>query len=176
MKHSIVLILLYIGIMITDPLLIYSSEEKSSKWIVVDDVVMGGVSNGDFSTNNDYAVFSGRVSTANNGGFSSIRYPIQSIDVSSKSQFHFRIKGDAKKYQFRVKYGYYDYESYVYEFKTTGEWEEISIPFEFLKPRFRGRNLRGAAYDGSKLSEIGFLIGNKKNEDFELLIDWVHVE
>jgi hypothetical protein len=86
------------------------------------------------------------------------------------------LKGDGKKYQFRVKKNQKDYYSYIYEFQTSTEWETIEIPVNKLYASFRGRTLQLPNYEGQNLEEIAFLIGNKKNENFELLIDSITVQ
>jgi hypothetical protein len=86
------------------------------------------------------------------------------------------LKGDGKKYQFRVKKSQKDYYSYIYEFQTSTEWETIEIPVNKLYASFRGRTLQLPNYEGQSLEEIAFLIGNKKNENFELLIDSIEVQ
>ena len=49
-----------------------------NKWIVINDDVMGGKSNGKLILNKTgNAVFKGEVSLENNGGFSSIRYKMK---------------------------------------------------------------------------------------------------
>ena len=84
------------------------------------------------------------------------------------------IKGkDGKRYQFRVKRSVNDRYSYISYFETTGEWEEISIPLADMYPSFRGRKLDMANYSGDELSEISFLVSNKKAESFCLLTDWM---
>jgi NADH dehydrogenase [ubiquinone] 1 alpha subcomplex assembly factor 1 len=45
-----------------------------------------------------------------------------------------------------------------------------------MVPSFRGRTLDMANFPGDSLEEIGFLIGNKKAEDFKLLIDYISVQ
>jgi hypothetical protein len=41
---------------------------------------------------------------------------------------------------------------------------------------FRGRTLNLPNYDGTNLEEIAFLIGNKQNENFQLMIDKIEVK
>jgi hypothetical protein len=41
---------------------------------------------------------------------------------------------------------------------------------------FRGRTLSMPNYEGTSLEEIAFLIGNKQNEDFQLMIDKIEVK
>ena len=52
-----------------------------------------------------------------------------------------RIKGDGKRYQFRLKADQKDYYSYISYFDTTGEWEDLKIPLSSLYAVFRGRRL-----------------------------------
>ena len=69
-----------------------------------------------------------------------------------------------------------NYYSYIYEFQTTTDWQTIEIPIVELYASFRGRTIDIPNYDGSSLEEIAFLVGNKKNEDFKLLIDKIEVK
>ena len=58
----------------------FNNTSNLDDWQVVDDVVMGGKSNGNFQLNKDgYAVFSGDVSLENNGGFSSVQYTFDTL-------------------------------------------------------------------------------------------------
>ena len=52
----------------------FNTNSSLAAWKVVDDIVMGGRSNGKFEMSDDgHGVFHGAVSLENNGGFSSIR-------------------------------------------------------------------------------------------------------
>jgi hypothetical protein len=86
------------------------------------------------------------------------------------------VKGDGKDYQFRLKSSSSDYYSYVTTFATSGEWQEIEINMADMYPTFRGRTLDQANFPGDQMEEIAFLIGNKKNEDFKLLIDKIELK
>ena len=162
-----------------NPILLFdfSKDSDLSNWKVVDDGIMGGVSSSDFFVDsNGNGTFKGTVSTENNGGFCSVRHFFNPIKLTDKSVFKIRLKGEGKKYQFRVKKSESDYYSYIYEFQTSTEWETIEIPVNKLYASFRGRTLQLPNYDGQSLEEIAFLIGNKRNENFELLIDKIEVE
>ena len=137
----------------------------------VDDVVMGGKSSGTFNLNTDgFGVFEGSISLDNNGGFSSVRYRFEKTLVKEYSTVHIKLRGDGKKYQFRIKAKSGDYYSYISPFQTTGEWQEIEIPLKEMYPSFRGRKLDQPNFSDDYIEEITFLIGNKKEEDFQLLI------
>ena len=84
--------------------------------------------------------------------------------------------GDGKKYQFRVKSNAGDYYSYIAPFLTSGEWQEIVIPLKDMYPSFRGRRLNQPNFSDNSIEGITFLIGNKKNERFKLLIDKIVLE
>lgn len=150
----------------------FNAECDMSNWRVVDDGVMGGLSQGQISLNEEgRAVYKGHVSLENNGGFSSLRYRTDAKDVSKFSKFCLKVKGDGKRYQFRVKGEQGDRHSYIHYFETTGEMQEIEINFVDMYPTFRGRELDMPNFSGEQIVEMAFLIGNKKEQDFVLEID-----
>ena len=155
----------------------FTSNSEVNNWRVVDDVVMGGRSSGNFGlTEEGHAKFSGNVSIENNGGFSSVRYGFSTqVDVQKHSKVRLKVKGDGKNYQFRIKGSSRDYYSYISSFETNGEWEEIEIKLKDLYPSFRGRKLNQPNFSGESLEEVTFLIANYKNESFELLIDKIEL-
>jgi len=170
--QKIALLLLFLMIIQTQTIFDFDSNSDITKWIIVDDVVMGGRSSGSFDIDeNGHGVFKGNVSLANNGGFSSLRYRFKQINTTAYSKVVLRIKGDGKSYQFRVKAKASDYYSYIGKFSTNKEWETIEIPFNEMYPAFRGRTLDIPNYSNDGIEEIAFLIGNKKSEGFILLID-----
>jgi NADH dehydrogenase [ubiquinone] 1 alpha subcomplex assembly factor 1 len=155
----------------------FTKNSKLYSWSVVNDVVMGGMSNATISLDTDgNAVFKGEVSLENNGGFSSLRHRFEKIDVSNFKKIKIRLKGDGKKYQFRAKASMFKQYSYINYFQTTGEWQTLEINLADLTPTFRGRKLEMPNFSGTELEEIGFLIGNKTNEKFKLIIDNIILE
>lgn len=169
-----VLILLISLMIFQNQMIIFDSNKNSnnSNWRIVDDVVMGGQSNGTFHTTDaGKVIFSGNVSLENNGGFSMVQYVFETKNISSFAKVSIYLKGDGKTYQFRVKSSIDDSYSYVIPFKTSGAWETIEIPFNTMYPSFRGRKLDKANYPGQQLEMVAFLIGNKKEERFKLEVD-----
>ena len=155
----------------------FSNEVPLKEWVIVNDDVMGGISQSNLVINNEYnGVFFGNISTAYNGGFASIRYNCKRQYINDYKSLVLRIKGDGKEYQFRIKSSLEDYYSYIYTFSTTGEWEYITIPLNMMYPSYRGRRLNMKNFNRNYLEQISFLIGNKKNENFNLLIDSIILE
>jgi len=154
----------------------FNKSAEIQNWLIVDDVVMGGKSSGTFNLNADgFGVFEGNISLDNNGGFSSVRYRFEKTLVKEYSTVHIKLRGDGKKYQFRIKAKSGDYYSYISPFQTTGEWQEIEIPLKDMYPSFRGRKLDQPNFSDDYIEEITFLIGNKKEEDFQLIIDKIEL-
>ena len=158
---------------------VYDFSENSSlrNWRVIDDGVMGGVSQGSLRINFEgHGLFSGFVSLENYGGFSSIRYNTSPIKVLGYDYICIRVFGDNKNYQLRIKSDYYDRHVYSKAFFVKNEWQEISIPLEKMKPQFRGRKLKMSNFKENSIVEIGILIGNKTEEKFTLFIDKISLK
>ncbi len=150
----------------------FNKNADVKNWNVVLDGVMGGRSSGYFELNEDgFGEFGGEISLANNGGFSSVRYTFDKMEVKDDSKIILKVRGDGKNYQFRIKHKNRDYYSYITSFETSGEWEEITIELKDMYPSFRGRKLNQPNFSHDYIEEVVFLIGNKKQEAFKLLID-----
>tara|TARA_B100001057_G_scaffold491283_1_gene581194 strand:- start:866 stop:1462 length:597 start_codon:yes stop_codon:yes gene_type:complete len=154
----------------------FDNQSNISNWIIVNDDVMGGLSTCKIRIDEKgNGVFEGLISTANNGGFSSIRLNLNMIDISTNSYFIIKLKGDNKKYQFRIKKNISDYHYYVKSFQTSSEWETIKIDLKDMYPVFRGSKLNMKNFNYDYFQQITFLVANKKNEKFKLLIDSIEL-
>jgi NADH dehydrogenase [ubiquinone] 1 alpha subcomplex assembly factor 1 len=155
----------------------FSNQSNIKEWRIVNDDVMGGISKGSLLVTADgYGKFSGHVSLANNGGFASIQLNT-SIELAEEKKFIvLRLKGDGKRYEFRLKGDILQSESYVHQFTTSGEWENIKLEIGEFYPQFRGRKLKIPNFNFENIAQVSFLIANKENENFELLIDWIGLE
>jgi hypothetical protein len=138
---------------------------------------MGGRSDGNFKINTDgHGEYTGKVSLENNGGFSSLRHYFETLNTQNYSKFVLKIKGDGKAYQFRVKDQRVHRYSYIFKFNTSTDWQTIEIPFSEMYASFRGNRLNIPNFKGGQMEEIAFLIGNKKEQNFKLLIDSISIE
>ena len=138
---------------------------------------MGGVSQGKFSIDTDgNGVFEGTISLEKNGGFSSVRYVFDKNKANPQSTISIRLKGDGKAYQFRIKDKNTTNYSYITSFKTSGNWETINIKLSDLYPSFRGRKLDLRNFNSDSFEEIVFLIANKQNESFQLVLDKIDLK
>jgi len=149
----------------------FNTASDLGQWQVVDDVVMGGRSNGKLELNeNGDGIFKGEVSIENNGGFSSIHLELEAKNTIGKRAVTLRIKGDGSDFQFRIKAATRDRHSYVYNFKTSGNWETISIPLSDMTPSFRGYSLQIPNFNQNEVEWIGFLKASKMDIPFMIEI------
>ena len=156
--------------------MIYNFDNNSdlTRWVIVNDDVMGGISSSNLNIDKDgNGVFEGRISTANNGGFSSVRLNCNKTFIEKGANFKIKVKGDGKEYQLRIKANIGDYYSYIRSFKTSEEWEVITIPVKEMYASFRGRKLKMENFNNDYFEQITFLVGNKKDQKFKLIIDEV---
>ncbi len=156
----------------------FKKNSNINDWKIVDDIVMGGKSAGTFKLDADgFGIFEGHISLDNNGGFSSVRYRIQKKTlIKGYTKISIKLKGDGKKYQFSIKPDAANYYSYLANFSTSGDWQNIEILLKDMYPSFRGRKLNQKKFSDDYLEEITFLIGNNKKEAFKLMIDKIELK
>lgn len=135
-------------------------------WGALDDVVMGGVSQSTFlidATGSEdggpAGIFKGVVSTANNGGFTSIRTKNFDVpeDLSAYDGLRLEVKGDGHRYKLIIRTSAdWDTIGYTASFDTiNGHWQTIQIPFSSLRPLFRARTVADALpFDPSKIISL----------------------
>ncbi|MEM9770996.1 MAG: CIA30 family protein [Cyanobacteria bacterium P01_D01_bin.73] len=119
--------------------------DMAETWGAVDDVVMGGVSASEFRLIPGAALFSGEVSTDNNGGFVSVRTRsfAEPVDISGCDGIEMRVQGDGQRYKIIVRDdARWDGVGYAASFDTTYNlWTTVRIPFSEFRPVFRARTL-----------------------------------
>lgn len=167
-------IVLIASLFMIEPLTLFDFTQESnlSSWYIVNDTVMGGRSDATFEINEEgHGFFQGKVSLENNGGFASVRHLTNTLDLSNHTQVQLTIKGDGSRYQLRLQEDSYDRFSYIQYFETNGQWQKITLPLKDFEPWYRGRYLQKPNFSGTKLSELSILVGNKKEQNFQLQID-----
>nr|WP_290226503.1 CIA30 family protein [Trichocoleus desertorum] len=123
----------------------YPSTNLKELWGAVDDVVMGGVSQSEMRLSDTSALFMGNVSTANSGGFASIRTRnfSSAIALGNYQGIKLRVKGDGNRYKFLLRTEEkWDGVAYSYSFDTVSDqWMDVEIPFSALIPVFRAKTV-----------------------------------
>jgi monofunctional biosynthetic peptidoglycan transglycosylase len=120
------------------------------------------------------------LSLENNGGFAQIYSPTETADFSDYSAVRLRIKGDGRRYQFRMATDARFRGSriaYRAEFATEAdEWMEVALPFSSFQPSHHGRMLSGPPLDLTSVREIAFLLADGQAGPFALKMEWIGLE
>ncbi|RZO55550.1 MAG: CIA30 family protein, partial [Limisphaerales bacterium] len=137
---------------------------------IVNDTVMGGRSSSRWSKNSSALSFEGFLSLENNGGFASVRHDLNNINLSSTEGIFIKVKGDGRKYQFRIRSQASRWANYSQEFKTKKDIvQSFFLPYKDFKPSWRGRSVRNVpTLTGKDVRGIGFLLGDKVQGKFKL--------
>ena len=154
----------------TIPLLDTNGKTSKIKWNIVNDTVMGGRSSSRWSKNSSALSFEGFLSLENNGGFASVRHDLNNTNLSSTDGIFIKVKGDGRKYQFRIRSQASRWANYSQEFKTKKDTvQSFFLPYKDFKPSWRGRSVRNVpTLTGKDVRGIGFLLGDKVQGKFKL--------
>jgi len=139
------------------------SQDLKETWGALDDIVMGGVSESSIRLTDNTALFTGNVSTANSGGFASVRTRNfdPPIDLTGFSGIQLRVKGDGQRYKFIIRSeAKWDGIGYCYSFDTVYNiWITVTIPLDKLIPVFRAKTVNsGAKLDTSRISSFQLML------------------
>lgn len=160
-------------ILLTD----FSHSAETESWQIINDGVMGGRSQSEvLFTADNTTIFKGLISLDNNGGFASTRSLPRRDELAGYKGIMLKVKGDGKNYQFRLRTNdRFDGISYRALFATEkAQWITVTIAFDEFVPVFRGRILTNVApLVPENIQQLGFLIANKKAEQFQIEIDWI---
>jgi monofunctional biosynthetic peptidoglycan transglycosylase len=153
----------------------FASAEDIARWSPLDDVVMGGRSSSRVVDCDDYLRFEGNVSLEQGGGFASMQADVD-LDLTDATGLRLRVRGDGQTY----KLGLYDERgrrriAYRFSFESSdGSWTEISVPFDKLEPRFRGRDVPDAdPIDLSTVRGMSLLISDEQAGPFGIDVAWI---
>lgn len=138
-------------------------------WRAVNDGVMGGISSGRMAQVDGLLRFEGDISLENNGGFASVRLAVEQ-DLSSTSAVRLQVRGDGRRYQFRIRLDSgLDGIAWRAEFDTYGEWQTVVLPLAEFVPVFRGRLVAGAGpVVPANIAQVGFMLADRKPGAFAL--------
>jgi len=144
---------------------------SSLNWNIVNDTVMGGRSSSRWLSNSSStSTFEGFLSLQNNGGFASVRHDLEKIDLTNTEGIYLKVKGDGRKYQFRIRSQASRWANYSQEFKTKGgKVQTFYLPYKDFKAGWRGRSITDLpVLTGKDIKGIGLFLGDKIEGEFKL--------
>ncbi|MAJ47274.1 MAG: hypothetical protein CBC35_08505 [Planctomycetes bacterium TMED75] len=158
----------------TDAQKVFTFEDRSELqgWRIVLDGVMGGLSTGNLSLENNSMLFTGETSLKNNGGFSSIRCAVPEGVFADSDSIKLRVRGDGRTWIMGTrKSTSMGGDSFWTRFKTTkGVWEEVTIPIDGMERHFFGQKAPGSI-SPDQVKAIEFYMYDKKAGPFSLEVD-----
>lgn len=158
-------------------LFVFDDPARAAEWRIVNDGVMGGVSEGGFRiTEAGTLEFSGSISLQNNGGFASIRSSPRPLGLRSGDMLHVHLRGDGRRYFLNLYVpGSRTAFSYRAGIQTIREeWMDIRIPMERFRASWFGRQVDDSL-EAERVHSLGFMLSDGKPGPFQLEIDSIQV-
>jgi hypothetical protein len=134
-------------------------------WIV-NDGVMGGVSQSALRQDAQGMFFEGVVSLENNGGFASMRSMVQF--PPSTQLLELVAKGDGKQYKLVLRTALAPRVNYAADFIAEPIWQTHQFNLNQFKPTFRGQAINAPTLSFADVIEVGILISNSQAGRFAI--------
>jgi hypothetical protein len=136
-------------------------------WIV-NDGVMGGLSQSTLRQDAHSMFFEGLISLKNNGGFASMRSAIQV--PQGKQLLELIAKGDGKRYKLILRTQLAPRVTYAAEFIAEPTWQTYQFNTSQFKTTIRGQTVIAPPLAFSDAIEFGILIANNQTGSFSIQI------
>ncbi len=155
----------------------WTEPAETKSWMVVNDTVMGGVSEAEVTPHPDGGVtFSGELSLENNGGFTSMRTGDIRQDWSDVTALQLEVVGDGRSYIASVRTPARSMRRIYYrqEFETeAGKATTVTLPLADFQAYTFGRRRPSAptlAQVRSRVGSVGVMLADKQPGPFSLRI------
>ena len=144
-------------------------------WMIVNDDVMGGLSNSTMTFTENSLIFKGELSFKNNGGFASIRSSNQHFDLSKYKTVRIKFRSNGRDFAFRLATSDMDFRTNYKQYfsSATTDWEIVELKMSNFKEYNRGQ-VSEVHVSKEKLESIirlGIMISDKKEGSFKIEID-----
>ena len=137
--------------------------DSGKYWQYVSDRVMGGVSDGKVTLEQDgqmfYARLTGNVSTRNNGGFiqlrSGVSFENSEKDGKTLQGVRLNVRGNGETYEIHITTNdrVYRGDYYSATFKADSDWKMIDLPFN----KFKRKRSNNAKLDAKNITRFGIV-------------------
>jgi len=155
----------------------FGQSKDGRSWQVVNDGVMGGLSQGNAQLTANSILFRGRVSLDNNGGFSSLRSTFSNKKLSNYKQVEIRYRSTGISLAMTLSVSR---RWYVPNYKTSlsgteGEWKTVTLPLKDFRKHYIGRPMDETLSREAQenVIRLGFITDEKKYGPFEFEIDYI---
>jgi NADH dehydrogenase [ubiquinone] 1 alpha subcomplex assembly factor 1 len=164
----------------TTVLIDFSDPGSVALWNPINDGVMGGASLSQLRHDPaGHAVFAGRVSFDNNGGFASVRCQPGDYGREAVLAYLLDVRGDGKRYKLNLRTdNSFDGVNYQARFDPpAGVWTICRLASADFLPTWRGQPVPDAPpLDTARVRQIGLMIADRQEGAFALAIARMVVE
>lgn len=164
------------GVIAPDPvdhtvLFDFSRPAAAEAWYARNDNVMGGISDGYAQVSpNQTLTFAGEIRFENNGGFASIQTIFDTPrDISAYDGVVVWMKGNGDRFGIYLRNGTGGL-AYQATFMTTGEWQEIRLPFSAFRSIRSGEPVVAPPFDPTRLRSMSVMNGYNQPGKFAVEI------
>ena len=164
-----------------DALLVDFGQDGETRWYAVNDTVMGGVSSGQLVYEDETLLFEGTVSTDSNGGFTSVRGPNETIDISMYERVLIRMKSEGQPFSMILANNpYWFQDQFKYDIEVpNSDWNVIEIPLNEFQV-FRTQNgyptatgIMMTPEDGQRILHLELMSKLFEDGEFRLEVDYI---
>ena len=158
----------------------FGKTKGGQDWMVVNDGVMGGLSESTATLTESSLLFKGTISLKNNGGFASIRSSKGKFDLSNFRTVKIKFRSSGRDFALRLATSELYYKpNYKQNFSSSrGEWETIELKISDFKEYTMGQ-ISGSTMSKNNLEnvlKIGIILSDKKEGPFEIEIEYIEFE
>jgi NADH dehydrogenase [ubiquinone] 1 alpha subcomplex assembly factor 1 len=155
-------------------------DDGDDNWVVVNDGVMGGRSNGAIEFTDSAMQFTGNVVTAG-GGFTSVRLQLTGDELTDSGYLALRLRSDERTYGLTLE-----------DSAQTGRrpiahganltidgpadvdgWRTVELAYDELRPSIFGQPLDAPPFNPDEAVELGIIIADGIDGRFKLEVDWI---
>ena len=147
-------------------------------WHVVNDGVMGGISQGELAISAAGSLlFRGELSLAFQGGFASFRSRPATLGLQPGDALRLVVRGDGRTYSVNL---YPDQGPIAFSFRaewptSAGQLTEVVLPLANFRATQFGREVPGMPLDPSRVVSLGVMLADKRPGPFVLEIHRIEV-
>lgn len=181
-QNNITMLLLFLTIVLNStslsPLVYdFGKNQAGNDWYIVNDGVMGGLSQGYVEFTDEYLRFSGDISLENNGGFTSFRSPYGRFDLSGYHSIEIRYRSSGRSCAFTM-----DQHTQFWLPKhriplavTDGEWKTVRVELLDIDTYRLGKKMgsKMTSDQTKRVIRIGLITDSKSAGAFSLDIDYI---
>lgn len=150
----------------------FTNAQTTAQMWVINDGVMGGISESRFRHDAEGVMIEGLVSLENNGGFASVRSA--AVFGAGTVALELKIKGDGKRYKFILRTDASPRSPmYQADFVASEDWNTYRFAPSDFRASFRGRAVDAPDLVFADTKELGILIADKQAGSFRVQLQTV---